>query len=1032
MAGSFPRSAPDWSNLNVIHRNTLPPRSHFFLYDNEADALSKDVGRSRALCLNGTWRFHLANSPFDAPNKFPPTLLHDSSFSDIEVPGMWQLQGHGKPQYTNVDYPIPVDPPHVPYDNNPTGTYIRRFSVPKDLVRQQLRLRFDGVDSSFHVHVNGNEVGYSQGSRNPSEFDITDMVNDSGENILAVQVYQYCDGTYIEDQDQWWLSGIFRDVHLLAFPPKFHIKDFHLQTLLDDKYQDADLLVKGELVGTGEVKVKVLNAGMEVVAEASKNCKASFDFKLKFEDPYKWTAETPYLYHVVLSFVDTQDSSSTSQRFLAQRIGFRQIEIKDGIFLVNGKRVVFRGANRHEHHPLFGRAVPLDFLQNDLLLMKKHNINAVRTCHQPSHQQLYELADELGLWVMDEADLECHGFASVEEGGLVDPQRSWSSEKKQEFVYGRAARWTSDNPEWEAAYVDRARQVVMRDKNHVCVVMWSLGNEAFYGRNHQAMYDCIKSIDPTRPVHYEGDWEAQTVDIYSRMYPSVDSIIEFARQPHLEKPMVLCEFVHAMGNGPGAIKEYVDAFYKYPHIQGGFVWEWANHGLKHITGTGEEYYAYGGDFGDEPNDFNFVMDGVLFSDHTPGPGLLEYKKAIEPVQILHGDQESFIMINRHDHVTLDHLMCRLSVVGDGFTQATQLLSLPTGVRPGETAEVKLPSLKLDEHTESYLTLVFQLKESCNWANAGHIVATGQFVLQEASPAASPALPEGLVSVSPLGTVLSIQSPTSKWEFDLIAGKLIAWSKEGGPVLHGGLGPELDFYRALTDNDRPQDGADWIEKRLHQTKSHTRSVKWSKDEAASKVVVTVVSRLAPPVLEWSIDVTTTYTFTAAGVNMRCRGVPQGINLPKTLARVGLTLNLPSTFETVNWFGRGPGESYKDKKLSQLFGNHQSSVDDLFVDYEFPQETSNRTDARWVKLTSDATSMTARFGKQDGFSFMVSHYTTADLDECKHPYELHKRKKDHVFVRLDADHHGLGTGSCGPKTLEKYALKTKPFEFTVDLA
>lgn len=625
MSGQFPQTKPDWSNIDIIHRNTLPARSHFFVYTNEQDALAADIERSCSISLSGIWKFHHANSPFEAPENFAAIDYDTSQWHDIHVPGIWQLQGWGYPHYTNVPYPFFVDPPNAPYNDNQTGSYVRWFTVPEEFRNDFLRLRFEGVDSALHVYVNGQKVGYSQGARNPSEFDITRLVHD-GENVLAVRVYQYCDGSYLEDQDQWRFSGIFRDAYLHAFPKK-HIRDFHVQTLLDTEYRDAELRVKVDVEGEGEVALRLLDHAWHAVADVSKgssNCTTSFSIAIS--NPKQWSAETPYLYKLILSY---------GGRFIVQNVGFRRVEIKGGIYLVNGKRIVFRGVNRHEHHPENGRAVPYEFMKQDLLLMKRHNINAIRTCHQPSDPRMYALADELGFWVMDEADLECHGFATIDEAALSPADRAKSFEERKAMVYGHSARFTSDNPEWRDQYVDRAIQVVMRDKNHPCVVMWSLGNEAFYGCNFQSMYDEIKGIDQTRPIHYEGDFEAQTVDLFSQMYPNVDDIIRFAKEPNFTKPLVLCEYVHAMGNGPGNIREYIDAFYEYPRLQGGWVWEWANHGLKKKDAkTDEEFYAYGGDFGEELHDGNFILDGLLLSDHTPTPGLVEYKTAVQPVQVL--------------------------------------------------------------------------------------------------------------------------------------------------------------------------------------------------------------------------------------------------------------------------------------------------------------------------------------------------------------------------------------------------------------
>lgn len=495
--GSFPETKPDWANLEILHRDVLEPRAHFHLYNSEEEALSRDVSKARVYSLSGSWKFHLANSPFEAPADFQAEAFDSSQWRDIPVPSMWQLQGFGKgPHYTNVQYHFHVDPPNPPLTDNECGSYILRFQVPDHLSNDQLRLRFEGVDSAYHVYLNGREVGYHQGSRNPAEFDISDLVKRCEENVLAVRVYQFCDGSYIEDQDQWWLSGIFRDVLLLGFPQQQRIEDVGVQTLLDSDYKDATLNVDVEVTGGGNVKLKLLDAEKNELATASKATEGSsrqrVSFSLPVANPYKWTAETPHLYDLVIALESTH--------FVSQRVGFRQVELKDGRITVNGKRIVFKGANRHEHHPLHGRAVPYEFLKRDLLLMKKHNLNSVRTSHQINDPRLYDLADELGLWVMDEADLECHGFETIEDAALPPEQRSLPFADRQLLTRANAAKWTSDNPDWREAYVDRAKQMVQRDKLHPSVIIWSLGNESFYGRNHTAMVEYIRQHDPTRLV----------------------------------------------------------------------------------------------------------------------------------------------------------------------------------------------------------------------------------------------------------------------------------------------------------------------------------------------------------------------------------------------------------------------------------------------------------------------------------------------------------------------------------------------------
>ncbi|PNY26089.1 Evolved beta-galactosidase subunit alpha [Tolypocladium capitatum] len=1012
-----PENLPDWSNVKVIHRKTLAPRSYFYLYGNEADALTRDVSKAKAQCLSGKWKFHLSKSPFEGPRTFHEAGFAATAFSDIVVPGMWQLRGYGKgPHYTNYLYPWPVDPPNVSYQENECGRYITHFRVDKDFAKHQLRLRFEGVDSSFTAWVNGKDVGYSQGSRNPSEFDVTDLIEIGEDNVLAVEVYQRCDGSYIEDQDQWWLSGIFRDVYLHAFP-EVHPVDIHVATELDEKYQDATLTVKVDMSAPSSVEVKLLDGKQKEVLRETKTIKQSGSFELGVKSPEKWTAETPNLYTIVLNFLDGGACS------LVQRVGFRTAGLVDGVFCVNGNPIKIRGVNRHEHHPDHGRAVPYDFMRRDLVIMKNCNINAIRTCHQINDPRLYDVADELGLWIMDEADLECHGFGAVG---------------------GDAASYTSDNPEWREQYVDRARQMVARDKNHACVIMWSLGNESFYGRNHQAMYDCIKAMDGTRLVHYEGDWQARTADIFSRMYSTVDSIEDFAKERDWRKPLVLCEFLHSMGNSEGNAKEYIDAYYKHPRLMGGFVWEWANHasasGLRTKTEDGIEYMAYGGDFGDEPNDYNFVMDGLLGSDHGLTSNIAEYAKSIEPVQTLALHHDKVTVVNRHDFLGLEHLDCTWHVVADGVEISSRgRVDIPSGIKPHAAATLTIKGLEgamlREVGREAYLQLQFRLKRPTDWAPAGHLVATGELPVSKPLSLAAlrtmePPTPKPRVQeTSEEHLTITSATGASVWGISTVTGMLASWRRADRPdveLLTESVG--MGFYRALTDNDRGGHGGQWRDRRLHQTTSQVRQIKWHR--ADDGVEVQVTERIAPPALAWGVDTAWTYSFRGDSLSMRVRGRPGGPYLPETFARVGLTLGLAGV-DRVRWWGRGPGESYRDKKLSQRFGNWHAGVDDLWVDYEFPQDGGNRTDVRWVEFRcGSARVLRARFGALEGASFSAMRYATEDIDECTHPHELHSRRREDAVVRLDWMHHGLGTGSCGPWTLPQYQLRTDR-EFDVEI-
>ncbi|KAF2134183.1 glycoside hydrolase family 2 protein [Dothidotthia symphoricarpi CBS 119687] len=1024
---SHPTENPDWNNLSILHKGTLTPRSYFHNYISEADALEYDVTKSKTHSLSGTWKFQHSYSPFEAPEGFEAPSFDFSKWSDITVPGMWQLQGFGKgPQYTNVQYQIPVDPPNVSFTENETGSYIRNFCVPEALKDGQIRLRFEGVDAAFHVWVNGKEVGYSQGSRNPDEFDVTDVVNKHGENTLAVRVYQLCDGTYIEDQDQWWLSGIFRDVLLVGFPSETRIDNVFTQTLLDSKYTNAELKVKVSAVGSGKITVKLLDSKKNVVilADSDVSNKPTTEFSIAVENPLKWTAESPNLYHLVVSL---------GEQYVVHRVGFRQVEMKDGLIKVNGKRVVFRGVNRHEHHPEFGRAVPFEFMKKDLLTMKRHNVNAIRTSHQLNDPRLYDLADEMGFWVIDEADLECHGFECIADASLTADERALEFRKRQLLTREKAAEWTTNNPDWTHAYVDRAEYLIKRDQLHPSVIIWSLGNEAFFGQNFKAMYDHIKAYDDSRPIHYEADIEAETMDMYSRMYPPIDEIIKFAEDKSKTKPLVLCEFIHAMGNGPGNIKEYIDAFYKYPTLQGGFAWEWANHGLlTKDKQTKEEFYAYGGDFGEEVHDSTFVMDGLVNSDHAPNAGLIEYKKAIEPVQLTEASKTKAKFINRYDFITLDHLSLQYSTVSEADTELkTGSLDIPSGVAPGETFEVDLPEVPGGDG-EVLLNFSFRLKEETPYLEKGFEVATAQTSVTAIAPLQKPSPSNKALEITTSRNVLEITTEKSAWKFNTLHGTLTSWVQNSTELIS--KAPEIDFFRAPTDNDIPQDGWDWKERYLHLAQPSTRKVSWYQS-GADELKVVVAQRVAPPILSWSIDCTLVYTFLATGtLTITVAGSPRGENLPRTLPRIGLVMELPASFESVTWFGRGPGESYRDSKLSQHIGKHTSSIDGMWVDYEVPQESSNRTDTRWVAVSSGTTGLHVQFVEKGGeqrrpFDFQVSRYRMRDVAKAGHPHELRKMKREEVVLRLDWAHHGLGSGSCGPKTLPEYALLTEAFTFEV---
>ncbi|KAH6889772.1 glycosyl hydrolases family 2, TIM barrel domain-containing protein [Thelonectria olida] len=1022
---------PDYSNEAVFRRNCLPTRCYYI--------------PETSVLLNGSWDFHLASTPLDAPDASHSGAV---SWEKLNVPGHWQLQGHGKPWYTNVQYPIPVCPPHVPTEN-PTGTYRRHFHVPPTWdANSQLRLRFEGVDSAYHLWVNGVLVGYAQGSRNPSEFDVTDYVDRERPNEVIVRVYQWSDGTYIEDQDQWWLSGIFRDVYLIGFPRDVRIEDWFLRTDLDEKYENAtlhatvDVLAKNK--GTLELKLTELNSG-EVLAstKASVEKDGKVDLKLDVTDPKKWTAETPYLYKAEL-VLDAGSKPYT----VHQRIGFRKVELKDGLISVNGKPIRLRGVNRHEHHPLFGRAVPMEFAKRDLLLMKTHNINALRCSHQPNNPKLLALCDELGLWVMDEADLECHGFYDAVARPLDIPEEMDYEERKK-LAFPQAAKYTSDNPSWKAAYLDRMESMVQRDKNHTSVIIWSLGNEAFYGANHKAMHEYGRKFDPGRLIHYEGDAHAETAEMFSYMYPSVKRLIKHAKESGVdkdgkyEKPIILCEYAHAMGNGPGLLEDYEQAFRDYPRLQGGFIWEWANHGLwKDADG----YYAYGGDFGDFPNDGTFVMDGMVNSKHEPTPGLVEYKKVIQPVGFEFADGGKVTLENRYDYADLNGLAATFQVEELGNETrllAAGALELPV-VKAGEKRSVDIPAeaLKFKSDKEVYLTVSLTLKHKTAWAPIGHEVAWAQHRLQNSTVhSADQAIldrPSSEIKVTSKGSQVTISGDEFVFEFDRARGGLKRWASNGQTILDpnpkDGVAIIPSFWRPGTDNDVPASLPYWRRFGVDNLTSQLRSLVI--DSSADKVVVKARSFITPPVLDWGWDCEIEYTVTASGALIIdvTRLAPTG-SFPSHVPRIGLNLHASKSLDQVRWLGLGPGESYPDKKSSQRVGIWEvASVSELHTPYDVPQENGNRLETRWLTLTDVRSHAGLRVSRLDGgadaeFSFVASRHSDEVVQAALHPPDL--VEGDGVFVRVDAKVAGVGTAACGPGVRDDLLVKSEETTFKIKL-
>ncbi|HEX2356371.1 MAG TPA: glycoside hydrolase family 2 TIM barrel-domain containing protein [Micromonosporaceae bacterium] len=946
---------------------TLPPRAWF-----RSDA--------QVLDLSGTWRFHLAPTLAQAPDGFWLPDHDDRDWSDLPVPSSWPMHGHGSPAYTNLSYPFPVDPPHVPTDN-PTGDHRLAFDVPADWAGGRAVLRFDGVDSCGRVWLNGTELGVTQGSRLTAEFDVTGVLRAGERNVLAVRVHQWSSASYLEDQDMWWLPGIFREVSLLLRPAGG----------IDDYFVHADF---DHVTGAGVLRVECEAPGARVTVPELGLAAAPVNQTHRIAAVRPWTAETPHLYAGELV---------TDAEHVPLRIGFRTIAIVDGVLTVNGRRILFRGVNRHEFHPDTGRVVPAETVRAELELMKRHNINAIRTSHYPPHPEVLALCDELGFWVVDECDLETHGFGRL----------GWR-------------RNPSDDPRWTDAYVDRMRRTVERDKNHPSVVMWSLGNESGIGANHGAMAAWTRERDPGRPIHYEGDIACRYVDVYSRMYAYHDEVDAIGRRaekplddPALDArrramPFILCEYAHAMGNGPGGLTEYRELFERHPRCQGGFVWEWLDHGIRRRTPDGREQFAYGGDFGEPLHDGNFVIDGLVFPDRTPSPGLVEFAKVIEPVRIEPAPDGHVLVRNRYDFRDLSHLRLtwRLESDGEGGEPAASgELAVPT-VPPGGQAEVPLPVAAAGPAGgERWLTVSARLRHDEPGTPAGHEVGWGQLALAAAPPAA-PA-PTGRRPARS-GVEITLGPGT----FETAHGRLVRL----GPLAVDG--PRLDVWRAPTDNDSrgPSPIArQWRALGLDRMTHRLVDLRLDGER------LFVVTRMAAAQQEIGLLAAYTWTADDHALGLAVTVQPEG-EWPVPLARLGLRMAVPAGLGRVEWFGGGPGEAYPDSRRAARIGRFAATVDELQTPYVFPQENGNRVDVRWLALR-DGAGHGLRAEGAPAFDFTARRWTSEDLDSARHATDLSPR--DRVFVNLDLAQHGLGTASCGPGPLPAYALDVAPATFRIVL-
>lgn len=999
-----------WENHQIDGINRMPARAHFLTFPSKEKALLNNNRYTHAFKnLNGVWKFMFLDAPEYSPEGFFNSDFDVTKMDDITVPGNWQLQGYGKMHYSDLWYNFPINPPYVPTEN-PTGIYKRTFFVEESYRDKKIIIRFCGVDSAYHLWINGKEVGYSKVARNESEFDITDFIRVGEENDVTVRVYQWSDGTYLEDQDMWWESGIFRDVELIGVP-KDGINDYKVIADLDDEYKNGIFKVEAFLRTTKEVNVtfELVDAGENTVftkTVVAKEGKACIDEVIA--DVNHWTAETPYLYKL---FMTVEDDGQIIE-VIPQNVGFRNIRLNGETFLVNGVAIKFKGVNRHDYSPQNGRVVSREEIEKDIILMKQFNINAIRTSHYPNSYYLYDLCDEYGMYLIAETDLECHGFELTGD-----------------------YKWITDDPSWELAYVSRMTRMIERDKNHPAIIFWSLGNESAFGCNFRKMTDVAHEMDSTRLVHYEGDFDVESADVYSTMYTWIENpkkpylmkdIIEKSKKPHIH-----CEYCHAMGNGPGNLKDYQDLVYAHDKLQGGFVWEWFDHGIESFTESGEKYYRYGGDFGDDPSNKDFCIDGLIMPDRTPSPGLYEYKKVIEPITTTAVDIQKGIinLLSRYDFANLDRFNLVYKVMEDDVILQTGFMAVPS-IEARANKDITLPydlsAIKVKPGAHYYVNISYQLREDTRYASSGHELATAQFEL----PLYKEGIvvrPEGILNVEKEHTTLHVKGANFSLDFNLVNGNLMNIVRDGMQVLS--KGPRLTLWRAPISND--MEIIDKLKKVyfLHLEHEVVMNIDYHMEGNILKVEVDTINSTTNSA--WHFKTKYVYTVCPSGdILIDVEGTPSGrVDLaPDMLPRIGVSMHLDKSMEHVRYFGMGPGENYADSKEAAQMGLYANTVDGLFTNYVIPQENGNHMGCKWVSMTNDR-GMGLLASTEGDFNFSASWYEDKDLDDAKHTCDLVKR--DYIVFNVDYKQNALGTNSCGQWQLDKYRAKFEDFKLSFRL-
>ena len=1000
-----------YEDLSVLHENTMPARAYFIPASKRMDNLVEHREESdRMQLLNGTWKFQYFNSIYDVQEPFFEKDYDTENFDEIQVPSVWQMAGYDTHQYTNIRYPFPFDPPYVPQDI-PCGTYAHTFVYHKDENAPKAFLNFEGVDSCFYVWINGSYVGYSQVSHMTSEFDITDLLRD-GENSIAVLVMKWCDGSYLEDQDKFRMSGIFRDVYILK-RPKQAISDYHIKTRIEDMLAKVEIEMK--FYSPLNVKISIEDRNGAVVALGS--IAEEGTAVLEIASPELWNTENPYLYKLILE---------TENEVIVDHIALRKIEIKDQVIYLNGQKIKFRGVNRHDSDPVTGFTISLEQLTTDLTLMKQHNFNAIRSSHYPNAPFFYEMCDKYGFMVIDEADIEAHGPFMIY--------------RKEDTDYNRFKRWNekiADDPVWEEAIVDRVKLMVERDKNRFCIVMWSMGNESAYGCNFEKALEWTKNFDPDRITQYESaryrnydeTYDYSNLDVYSRMYPALSEIQEYLDKDG-SKPFLLVEYCHSMGNGPGDFEDYFQMIQDNDKMCGGFVWEWCDHAIAHGTAeNGKTIYAYGGDHGEEIHDGNFCMDGLVYPDRTVHTGLLEYKNVYRPARVISYDKESGELV-LHNYMDFDDLKDYVKISYE-LTQDGLVISkgkLPeVSAAPHSEGKINL-KINVPESGKCYLKFIYHLKKELPLLDEDHILGFDEIEVSQkdakcqlAEKWVEKTVTDSELQVSEDDTQIHIKGREFAYTIDRRTALFTEMKFAGREYLNHPM--ELNIWRAPTDNDM-YIKSEW--KKAHYDKAYTRAYTTEVVQGKHGVKITSHASVVAETVQKILDVTITWKIEAAGKIDADIAVTKDDEFPD-LPRFGVRMFLDKKLSAVRYFGMGPQESYCDKHQAASHGLYRADVGDLHEDYIRPQENGSHYDCEYVELNNSRYGIVASAEK--AFSFNASYYTQEELEKKTHNYEL--TESDSVVFCVDYALNGIGSNSCGPVVLDQYRFDDVLFRFQFTL-